>query len=302
MTTTTAPPQAARRSVKKPEGAHNTQRSQGRGRALIPAHVLAWVYAALLAIPIYYIIVSAFKPNLAIFSEPFALPTSLSFENFATAWSRASLGTALANSLLITGVSAVLTLALAVPAAYGLARAKGRLGTAVERLFSLGFLIPGFAALVPTVLLAIAIGLFQTRLFVILFMPATALPLSVILLTQFMRTVPSELEESATLDGANRWAVLRHIYLPIATPGIATVTILNLLNFWNEYLFTLILGGPNPSVRTVQVALPTLVSQTSTDYGVLAAGTLITLVPVYLAYILLSRQMEDALLQGAVKS
>ncbi|ROS79139.1 carbohydrate ABC transporter permease [Cellulomonas sp. PhB143] len=299
MTTTTE----ARRPAAPPAARTNkTQRHSGRGRALVPAHVLAWLYALLLVIPLYYVVVSAFKTNGDIFAHPFALPTSISFDNFSTAWSRANLGTALANSVLITGTSAVLTLALAVPAAYGLARARGRLGTAVERLFSLGFLIPGFAALVPTVLLAIAVGLFQTRIFVILFMPATALPLSVILLTQFMRTVPPELEESATLDGASRWVVLRHIYLPIAMPGIATVTILNLLNFWNEYLFTLILGGPSPSVRTVQVALPTLVSQTSTDYGVLAAGTLVTLVPVYVAYILLSRQMEDALLQGAVKS
>ncbi|SDB85877.1 carbohydrate ABC transporter membrane protein 2, CUT1 family [Sanguibacter gelidistatuariae] len=286
MSTTTAPTTAPR-PVRRPR--------------LVAGHILAWAYGALLLIPLYYLLVSAFKPNIEIFDKPFALPTGLSLKNFASAWERASLGTALSNSILITASAALLTLALAIPASYALARSRGRLGTAIERLFSMGFLIPGFAALVPTVLLAIALGMFQTRLFVILFMPATALPLSVVLLTQFMRTVPAELEESAVLDGANRWMVLKEIYLPIAMPGIATVTILNVLNFWNEYLFTLILGGPNPNVRTAQVALPTLVSQTSTDYGVLAAGTLLTLLPVYIAYILLSRQMENALLQGAVK-
>ncbi|SEE64498.1 carbohydrate ABC transporter permease [Ruania alba] len=289
-------------SPNRPRLARGGARRSTRGLALLPAHVLTWAYALLLVIPLYYLLVSAFKPNLEIFANPFALPESFGFSNFVAAWSRAQLGTALSNSLLITGSSLVLSLALAIPAAYGLARARGRLGTAIERLFSLGFLIPGFAALIPTVLLAIAIGMFQTRGFLILFMPATALPLSVILLTQFMRTVPAELEESATLDGANRWAVLWHIFLPIAMPGVATIAILNMLNFWNEYLFTLILGGPDPRVRTIQVALPTLVSQTNTEYGVLAAGTLITLVPVYVAYILLSRRMEEALVQGAVKS
>ncbi|MCG5217860.1 carbohydrate ABC transporter permease [Streptosporangium sp. KLBMP 9127] len=291
----TRPAKARRRALPK--------RDRGaRGLSLLPAHILAWVYAALLAVPLYYLAVSAFKENLEIFSSPFALPGSYTPENFLTAWERADLGTALLNSVLVTGVSALLTLALAIPAAYGLARARGGLGTLVERFFALGFLIPGFAALIPTVLLAIALGMFQTRAFLILFMPATALPLSVILLTQFMRTVPRELEESASLDGASRWSVMRYIYLPIARPGIATITILNMLNFWNEYLFTLILGGPDPSVRTVQVALPTLISQTNTQYGVLAAGTLLMLVPVYVAYVVLSRQMENALLQGALKS
>jgi multiple sugar transport system permease protein len=286
---------------RRPDGG---RRSSGgaRGLRFLPAHLLAWAYGVMLVIPIYYLVVSAFKSNIEIFSTPFALPATFDLGNFTSAWDRARLGPALTSSLLITAVSAVLTLALSIPAAYGLARARGRLGTFVERLFSLGFLIPGFAALIPTVLLAIELGLFQTRTFLIMFLPATALPLSVILLTQFMRTVPPELEEAATLDGASRWKALRHVYLPIAMPGIATVTILNLLSFWNEYLFTLILGGPDPRVRTIQVALPTLISQTSTEYGVLAAGTLVTLVPVYIAYILLSRQMEDALTQGALKS
>lgn len=116
-----------------------------------------------------------------------------------------------------------------------------------------------------------------------------------------MRAVPPELEKSALLDGATRWEVLRHIYLPVALPGIATIAILNFLNFWNEYLFILILLGPDPSSRTVQVALPTLVSQRSTQYGVIAAGMLIAVLPVYLAYVVLSRRMEDALVHGAVK-
>jgi multiple sugar transport system permease protein len=84
-------------------------------------------------------------------------------------------------------------------------------------------------------------------------------------------------------------------------PGVVTVTILNLINFWNEYLFALILNGPDPEIRTAQVALPTLISATSTDYAVLAAGVLITLLPIYLAYAVASRRMEQALLQGALK-
>ncbi|WP_372983691.1 carbohydrate ABC transporter permease [Microbacterium sp.] len=266
------------------------------------AHGLVWLYALLLVIPIYFLLVSAFKDNSAIFNAPFALPTAVDFGNFVEAWTRVNMGAGLVNSVLVTVVAELLTLALAIPASYAIARSRGRIGGLVEKFFAAGFLIPGFAALVPTVLLAIAMGLFHTREFLYLFFPASALPLSVILLTQFMRSVPPELEESAMMDGASRLRILWSIYVPIVVPGIATVAILNFLSFWNEFLFALILAGPDPDTRTVQVALPNLVSQTDTQYGVLLAGALITMIPVYIVYIVLNRRLEDALLQGAVKS
>ena len=269
---------------------------------VIAPTILAWGYALLLLIPLYYLIVSSFKGNLTIFTHPFTPGFEQGFDNFTAAVSRARLGQATLNSILITVAAEILTLLLAIPAAYALARSGGRIADLVEKFFALGFLIPGFAALVPTVLLAIWLGLFQTRIFLILFLPAGALPLSVILLTQFMRTVPKELEESGMLDGATRLQVLLRIYIPLTMPGIATIAILNFLGFWNEYLFALILAGPAPDVRTIQVALPTLVSQTNTEYGVLAAGTFLTLIPVYLVYVVLQRRMEEALLSGAVKN
>ncbi|GGK78493.1 carbohydrate ABC transporter permease [Mangrovihabitans endophyticus] len=273
-----------------------------RDRAAPLAHGLAWFYALLLVFPLYFIIVSAFKDNLAIFNSPLSPPSSLSVSHFVDAFQRVELGRALWNSTFITVSAELLTLALAIPASYALARSRGRIAAWCERFFALGFLIPSFAALVPTVLLAIHLQLFQTRAFLIIFLPAGALPLSVILLTQFMRAIPSDLEESAVMDGAGRIRILLRIYLPLTMPGIITIAILNFLSFWNEYLFALILGGPDPAVRTVQVALPNLVSQTNTEYGVLLAGALITMIPVYLVYILLQRRMESALLEGAVKS
>ena len=265
------------------------------------SHVLVWFYALLLIVPLYYLLVTAFKSNIEIFDNPFALPSTWMFSNFPDAYDQADLGTALMNSAIVTVGAEILTLALAIPASYALARSKSRASGIIEKVFALGFLIPGFAALVPTVLLAIQLGLWQTRTFLILFLPATALPLSVILLTQFMRTIPPELEEAATMDGAGRFAVLTRIYLPLAMPGIVTVVILNFLAFWNEFLFALVILGLDADLRTAQVALPTLVSEASTQYGILAAGIVITLVPIYLLYIGLQRRMEDALTEGAVK-
>jgi multiple sugar transport system permease protein len=264
------------------------------------ATVLSWLYAALLAAPLYYLAVSALKTNIEIFNHPFALPGHWLWKNFSTAWHTADLGTALLNSLFISVVAIALTLGLALPAAYALARQDNRLSRLVSGTFAVGFLIPPFAALIPTVVLAIKMHLFYTREFQILFLPASALPLSVLLLTQFMRTVPPALVESAAMDGAGHWRVLVSVFIPIAMPGVVSVTILQLLTFWNEYLFSLTITGTAPDIRTAQVAVPTLVSD-STNFGVLTAGTLLTLLPVYFAYSISSRRMQEALTAGAVK-
>jgi len=277
-------------------------RTKSRTRLSPVSHILAWAYGLLLVIPLYFLVISSFKDNTEIFSEPFALPRSWLPDNFVAAWETAVLGPGLLNSALITGGAELVSILVAVPAAFAIARSTGVLSALTERFFAAGLLIPAFAALVPTMLLAIAVGLFQTREFLVLFLAASVMPLSVLLLTQFMRTIPPELEESASMDGAGTGRILMSIYAPLTMPGIATVLILNFLTFWNEYLFTLSLLGPDVTLRTSQVALPGLVSQGYTEYGILLAGCLITMVPVYLVYILLQRHVEGALLQGAIKS
>ncbi|MFJ5265617.1 carbohydrate ABC transporter permease [Streptomyces sp. NPDC088387] len=265
------------------------------------AHLAVWLYVGLLLLPLYYLLISAFKSNVGILTAPFSPFAGFESGNFGRAMSDATLGPALVNQAYVTVCANLLTLALAIPAAFALARTGGRIGAAVERVFALGFLIPGFAALVPTVLLAINMGLFYTREFLILFLPATALPLSVILLTQAMRAVPRELEESAVIDGAGSWRLLWSVYFPLARPTVAVVLILNFLSFWNEYFFSLVIVGPDSAIRTAQVALPTLSLANSSQYGVLAAGIVITLIPVYVVYAAFADKMEGAVLAGAVK-
>ena len=271
------------------------------GPLMYLAHAAVWLYVLLLLVPIYYLLISAFKNNTGILSAPFSPFTGLELGNFGKAVRNATLGPGLANQAYVTVGANALTLVLAVPAAFALARARGRVGIAIERVFALGFLVPGFAALVPTVMLSITLGLFHTREFLILFLPASALPLSVILLTQAMRTIPRDLEESAVLDGAGSWQLLRSVYFPLSVPTLTVVLILNFLSFWNEYFFALVIIGPDTAVRTAQVALPTLSLANASQYGVLAAGIVVTLVPVYILYAFFADKMERAVLAGALK-
>ncbi|MCM3657335.1 carbohydrate ABC transporter permease [Agromyces mediolanus] len=308
MTTTAAPEARPAERRTAPAAPPPVRRRRRRGDALgrtgpskYLAHAGVWLYVLLLAAPLYYLVISAFKRNTDIFNQPFSPFTPLTFDNFGLAFSQASLGTAMLNSVYVTLGAELVTLLLAIPASYALARSKGAVGRMVERVFALGFLIPGFAALVPTVLLSISLGLFHTREFLILFLPASALPLTVILLTQAMRAVPAELEESAVLDGAGPLRVLWSVYVPLSVPTLTVVAILNFLSFWNEYFFSLVIIGPDAALRTAQVALPTLSIANAAQYGVLAAGIIITLVPAYLVYAVFADKMESAVLAGALK-
>jgi multiple sugar transport system permease protein len=282
--------------------------TMGRGRprrltrGILVSYVLVIAYALTLVLPLYWLLISAFKSRLEILSAPFLPTFSQGLDNFVEVWDLLDITPAIVNSVYITAGAVILTLVLAVPASYAIARSSGRMAMLVERIYALGFLIPGLAALIPTLLLAIWLHLYNQREFLIIYLPASAQPLAVILLTQFMRTVPHELEESARIDGAGRLRIMLSVYLPLVRPGIATVAILNFIGFWNEYLYALIIVGVSASKRTLQVALPTLQgNQGITDYALVCAGTVIAVLPVFLVYIVLNRRMEDALTQGAVK-
>ncbi len=287
------------KSVYRPAPYYTPVQLVGRWFPRIIARLLVGVYVATIVVPLYYLIVSSFKSNDSIFSSPLSLPGSFSLQNFFRAQEGADLISAMGNSIIITTGAELLTLLLAIPAAYAIARVATKLAPVLERVFSLGFLIPAFAILVPTFLLSIKLEMYHTQLFLILFYPATALPLAVILLAQFMRSIPGEIEDAARVDGGTRWRILWHIFVPLCLPGISTVAILNFLSFWNEYLFARIILGDDS--RTIQVALPALRSFQATDYGLVTAGTLVALIPVYLLYIVLQRRMQEALISGYAK-
>jgi multiple sugar transport system permease protein len=130
--------------------------------------------------------------------------------------------------------------------------------------------------------------------------PAFNLPLAIILLAGFMRKLPRELEESAVIDGATVLQIIVHIFVPISMPGILTVLVLNFINIWNEYLFALILMDSDN--RTIQLALALLrANQRSIDYGLIAAGVIISMIPVYVTFIFFQDRIMTGMLAGALK-
>jgi multiple sugar transport system permease protein len=263
-------------------------------------YLFAIFYALLIIIPLYFVVVSAFKNNSQVILTPLSLPTALDFKKFIQAQNSVNLLRATMVSTGITLGAELLTLLLAFPAAYAVARIHTRLSTVIEAIFSLGFLIPGLAVLMPVYLMTARAGLLYNPIALIILYPAFNLPLSLILLAGFMRKLPRELEESAVMDGANVLQIMFYIFAPISTPGIITVLVLNFINIWNEYLFALILMDSEN--RTVQLATALLrASQRTVDYGLIAAGVVVSLVPVLVVFIFFQEKIMSGMLSGAIK-
>ncbi len=258
------------------------------------------IYALLAIIPLFFIIVSAFKSNDLIILQPLALPPTLDFSKFIQAQSNVNLLHALMISIIITIGAEALTLLLAFPAAYAVSRLETRLAGLVEAIFSLGFLIPGLAILMPVYLIVAKARLLYNPIALIALYPAFNLPLSMILLTGFMRKLPRELEESAVMDGGNVLQIIVYIFFPICMPGILTTIVLNFLNIWNEYLFALILMDSDN--RTIQLAIALLrANQRTVDYGLIAAGVVVSMIPVYIVFVFFQDKIMSGMLAGAVK-
>jgi multiple sugar transport system permease protein len=267
---------------------------------VIGGYFFSILYALLILVPLYFVLVSAFKNNAQIITTPLAWPSELSLKKFLQAQTNVNLLRAAGISALVTIGTEIVTVVLAFPAAYALSRIKTRLATVAEAIFSVGFLIPGLAILMPIYLMTAKAGLLYNPIALVILYPAFNLPLSMILLTGFMRQLPRELEESAVIDGANVLQIIVYIFAPISTPGILTTVVLNFINIWNEYLFALILMDSNN--RTIQLALALLrANQRSVDYGLIAAGVVVSMLPVYVTFIFFQDKIMSGMLAGAVK-
>ena len=208
------------------------------------AHGLAGLYAVVIIVPLVFLFLSSVRSNQEIFSNPLGLPSDWLWSNYVRAFTFADLGSALQVSALVTVVALAITILLVVPAAYGIARVPGGVvGRVVETVFASGLLIPSFAVLVPTFFIAVRLRMLNEPVYLACFLPATGLPISIMLLVQFMRAIPLSIDEAAMIDGASRWAILWRMIAPLSLPGIVTVTIFNFINYWNEYMFALVLLG-----------------------------------------------------------
>lgn len=268
------------------------------GRVLIYAGLT--VLALIFLYPLVLMVITAFKSTREIFMDPFGLPSRWSLEPFARVWARANFSAYFRNSIVVTSLSTVLVLTCSSLAAYGLARYRFRLNNALYVFFLAGIMIPIRLGVLPLFLLMRNLNLLDTHASLVLIYAASGMPMSVFLLTGFFRTLPKELEYAARIDGCTEFQTFYRVMLPLVRPGLATVTIVNFVPWWNDFFFPL-LFIQSDELKTIPLGMTIFFGQHMTDWGLLFAGMLMASLPLLLLYLLMSRQFIEGLTAGAVK-
>ncbi|OYN98067.1 ABC transporter permease [Enemella evansiae] len=297
-----------------PQQRQRTRWTPGRifGDVALPtaARIVLWVWAAFNVALLIWVMITALKPDREVF-DFLALPSRLAWSNLATAWTSAGFGTAFWNTVVYAVLTAGLSVALGAPAAYAIARSGHRLSGWMLVLFSAGMTIPHQIVLVPYVVMNASVdtlmvdwvtGWWDPRIFVLLVSIAWQIPFSVLVLEGFFRTLPGELEEAASIDGADRWQIFRKVMLPLASPGLRSVFVLNLITAWNETLLILVLIT-DPAKRTLGPALLTTFGalQNQSNWGVLFAGVAIVTFPILVVFAWAAGRILEGVTAGVDK-
>ncbi len=266
----------------------------------LPRGILLGVYALLIAVPLVVVLFTAFKTSSQMYENPFALPSTPSFANFAELWSGGRIGTSFLNSVIVTSASVTLTLLVSSWAAFSISRIGGRTGTVLYAVFSLGLAVPAQVAMIPQYVIFDQLGLTNSLLGLILINIAVTCSVAIFILTGFFRTLPRELFEAAEMDGAGTWQLYWRIALPLSTPSLAAVAIFLFVMHWNDLLYPL-LFITDPELATLPKALLDFRGEYTTNYPVLFAGVIIASVPMIVAYVLLQRWFVAGITAGAVR-
>jgi raffinose/stachyose/melibiose transport system permease protein len=260
-------------------------------------------FALLTIYPLLLVVSTAVKDPLDV-GNPFALFSSIRLSNIADAWTLGRFGAYFMNTVYITVPTVAGVLVLSVMAGYALARINFPGRTFVFFTFLLGLMIPFTSVMIPLFYELQDLRLFGSLWAVIL--PAIGgaagfgVPLGVFLMRSFFQDLPNELAEAARVDGASEFQVFSKVMLPLSAPGIAVLAVLTFFQSWNQFLMPL-LYLPGEENRTLSTGLYIFNSGRTSEYELIAAGSLIMIVPVIVFFLLFQRQFVKGVTAGAVK-
>lgn len=283
------------------------------GDVFIPGaiRVCLWAWVAFNVGLVLWVVMTSFKSTRDILLGPFALPTQIDLSNYVTAWTISGFADAMATTLWFVAATLVLTMVIAVPAAYALSRRNDRTADRISAYFAMGIALPMQTVLIPFFLINNAVGQFfvdwitgfwDPRISLVIFYAATTVPWAVFVLTAFFRTLPPSLEEAAQLDGAGPWLTFRKIMLPLARGPVTTVSVITAIGAWNETLLVLVLV-PNGAQRTLPAALLNMYYslQYTSNWGALFAGVVLLVGPIIIAYMWVGRRIVEGATLGIGK-
>jgi raffinose/stachyose/melibiose transport system permease protein len=259
---------------------------------------VGWVWLLIVIVPIYWIVVTSFKTQANYFiTNPMVPPSDPTLANYRFVVDEGFVGY-FVNSVIVTLGATVPAVAVSFMAAYAIVRGTGgRFLRLTNSLFLLGLAIPLQAVIIPVYLIIIKLQLYDTLLAIILPSIAFAIPLSVLVLGNFIRDVPRELFESMRMDGASEWSMLWRLALPLTRPALVTVSIYQGLTVWNNFLLPLILIQ-SPDKRPLPLALWAFQGQYGVNVPAIAASVVLTTLPILILYAIGRRQLLSGLTAG----
>lgn len=241
-----------------------------------------------------------FRTTGAIRSDPAGLPDPWRLDHYIDALTGATYWQQLVNSTVIATITVIIVVTVSALAAYVFARFQFPGREALFMLFALGLLFPAAVAVLPLYILLRTIGLLDNPLGVALPQAAFGIPLTIIILRPFFRSIPAELEDAAAIDGCSRFGFFWRVLLPLSRPALATVGILALVTAWNSFLLPLlILGGQEQ--WTLPLGVLNFSTQYSQDVAAVLAYTSLSMLPALFFYVFAERQLIGGLTSGAIK-
>lgn len=248
--------------------------------------------------PLVWMMITSVKNSREVFGS--FLPKTIDFTNYDRVWKVMTFPRQFMNSVFVTAATVLIVVAVATLTGYAFARLTFPGRDVLFYIFLGSMMIPPQVILIPMFIFVRDIHLLNTLPGLVISYLGGSIPFSLFLMRAFFKTLPSELADSARIDGCSEWRVFWSVYLPLARPGIATVTIFQFMGTWNEFMFATTFIS-NPALKTIQPSLYTAVGRYSTDWTALSSGLIMAIIPIIIIYIALQGQFVKGLTAGAIK-
>src|ERR1044071_1867113 len=270
---------------------------RGRVSQIVRVLLIALVLIFFL-VPIVYLTLVSFTPQPEVLSGQI-IPSRIALENWPNAFDSVQVTLFLRNSIIVAALSALVTMAIAVPATYAMVRFRTG-GTFLRSAVLSSYVAPPIVAVIPLVFLLKTTSLIDTLPGLALVHALANLPVAIWLLDSFVREIPVDLEEASWVDGNGRFGTLLRIVLPLLTPGLVAVAIICIILSYNEFLFALVMTY-RPETQTLPVGIALFQGDRLVQFGQMAAASLTGMIPIYLVALFFQRGLVRGLTMGAVK-
>ena len=264
-------------------------------------YFIAIIFAVLAIYPLFWLVLQSFKTTQEyLVGSKLALPQNWFFDNFPQTWRMGRFNILLSNSLFYSLITVTTVVVLSLMASFAFSKLHFRITALLHGLFIIGILLTVQSIMIPLFLMAATTGLYNTRLAVLIPYIGLGLPMGVYLGTEFIKSIPGELIESARIDGAGYMKIFSNIIFPMCVPVAVTLAIITFTASWNEFILVNILTASD-SIRSIPIGIARFSGALGTDYGKQFSALVIGLIPMLIFYAVFRKQITKGVVAGAVK-